>query len=103
MESADFVLCLYDGAAGRDHFTHSGDEISSRSARKATISASCASRSRFASAISVTIKSKGLPQGYLPWMGINVEDVLTELRRPRPALAYSNPTSKNPPSRSREG
>jgi hypothetical protein len=27
MESADFVLCLCDGAAGRDHFTHSGDEL----------------------------------------------------------------------------
>ena len=32
------------------------------------------------------VKSKGLPRGYLPWMGISVEDVLRELRRPRPTL-----------------
>jgi hypothetical protein len=32
------------------------------------------------------VKSKRLPQEYLPYMGIHVEDVLRELRRPRPAL-----------------
>jgi hypothetical protein len=32
---------------------------------------------------------RGLPQGYLPYMGINVEDVLRELRRPRPVLLKS--------------
>jgi hypothetical protein len=32
---------------------------------------------------------RGLPDGYLPWMGINVEDVLRELRRPRPTLVKS--------------
>ena len=32
---------------------------------------------------------RGLPPGYLPWMGINVEDVLRELRRPRPTLVKS--------------
>jgi hypothetical protein len=30
--------------------------------------------------------SKGLPRGYLPWMGICVADVLKELDRPRPRL-----------------
>ena len=27
-----------------------------------------------------------LPEGYLPWMGINVADVLKEVNRPRPRL-----------------
>ena len=31
----------------------------------------------------------GLPPGYLPYMGIHVEDVLRELRRPRPTLVKS--------------
>ena len=35
------------------------------------------------------IARRGLPEGYLPYMGINVEDVLRELRRPRPALVKS--------------
>jgi hypothetical protein len=46
------------------------------------------------------VTKRGLPRGYLPWMGINVEDVLRELRRPRPVLARPN---KNPPDRNREG
>jgi len=32
---------------------------------------------------------RGLPPGYLPYMGIHVEDVLRELRRPRPTLVKS--------------
>jgi hypothetical protein len=36
----------------------------------------------------------------LPWMGIHVEDVLRELRRPRPVLVCTN---KTPPSQNREG
>src|SRR5262249_55395148 len=35
------------------------------------------------------VTKRGLPPGYLPYMGINVEDVLRELRRPRPALVKS--------------
>ena len=35
------------------------------------------------------VTRRGLPPGYLPWMGINVEDVLRELRRPRPNLVKS--------------
>jgi hypothetical protein len=35
------------------------------------------------------VTRRGLPPGYLPWMGINVEDVLRELRRPRPTLVKS--------------
>jgi hypothetical protein len=35
------------------------------------------------------VTRRGLPRGYLPWMGINVEDVLRELRRPRPTLVKS--------------
>jgi hypothetical protein len=35
------------------------------------------------------VTRRGLPPGYLPYMGISVEDVLTELRRPRPALVKS--------------
>ena len=35
------------------------------------------------------VTRRGLPPGYLPWMGINVEDVLRELSRPRPALVKS--------------
>ena len=36
------------------------------------------------------VTKRGLPPGYLPWMGINVEDVLQELRRPRPVLVCTN-------------
>ena len=46
------------------------------------------------------VTKRGLPPGYLPYMGIHVEDVLTELRRPRPTLVHTN---KNPPSQNREG
>jgi len=35
------------------------------------------------------VTRRGLPPGYLPYMGIHVEDVLRELRRPRPALVKS--------------
>jgi hypothetical protein len=35
------------------------------------------------------VAKRGLPPGYLPYMGISVEDVLRELRRPRPALVKS--------------
>jgi hypothetical protein len=35
------------------------------------------------------VTRRGLPPGYLPWMGISVEDVLRELRRPRPTLVKS--------------
>jgi hypothetical protein len=46
------------------------------------------------------VTRRGLPPGYLPWMGINVEDAIKELGRPRPVLVCTN---KNPPGRSREG
>ena len=46
------------------------------------------------------VTRRGFPPGYLPYMGINVEDVLRELRRPRPVLVCTN---KNPPSQNREG
>jgi hypothetical protein len=46
------------------------------------------------------VTRRGLPPGHLPFMGINVEDVLRELRRPRPVLVCTN---KNPPSQNREG
>jgi len=36
------------------------------------------------------VTKRGLPPGYLPWVGINVEDVERELRRPRPALVYTD-------------
>ncbi len=32
------------------------------------------------------VTKRGLPPRYLPYIGINVEDALTELRRPRPVL-----------------
>jgi hypothetical protein len=32
------------------------------------------------------VTRRGLPPGYLPFMGIRVEDVERELRRPRPTL-----------------
>jgi hypothetical protein len=32
------------------------------------------------------VTKRGLPPGYLPWMAVNIEDVLRELRRPRPVL-----------------
>src|SRR5262249_45628084 len=35
------------------------------------------------------VTSRGLPPGHLPYMGISVEDVLTELRPPRPTLVKS--------------
>ena len=35
------------------------------------------------------VTRRGLPPGYLPYMGIHVEDVLRELRRPRPTLVKS--------------
>jgi len=35
------------------------------------------------------VTRRGLPPGYLPWMGTSVEDVLRELRRPRPTLVKS--------------
>jgi hypothetical protein len=35
------------------------------------------------------VTRRGLPPGYLPYVGINIEDVLTELRRPRPTLVKS--------------
>ena len=37
------------------------------------------------------VESKGLPPGYLPWMGISVADVLRELSRPRPTLVRQVP------------
>jgi len=46
------------------------------------------------------VAQRGLPPGYLPYMGISVEDVLRELRRPRPVLVCTN---KSPPSQNREG
>jgi len=35
------------------------------------------------------VARRGLPRGYLFYMGVNVEDVLRELRRPRPVLVKS--------------
>jgi len=35
------------------------------------------------------VTRRGLPPGHLPYMGISVEDVLTELRPPRPTLVKS--------------
>jgi hypothetical protein len=35
------------------------------------------------------VTKRGLPPGYLPLVGICVEDVLRELRRPRPTLVKS--------------
>jgi hypothetical protein len=35
------------------------------------------------------VSRRGLPPGYLPYMGIHVEDVIRELRRPRPTLVKS--------------
>jgi len=32
------------------------------------------------------VTKRGLPPGYLPYMGIHIDDVIRELRRPRPAL-----------------
>ena len=32
------------------------------------------------------VTKRGHPPGYLPWVGINVADVLKELDRPRPVL-----------------
>jgi hypothetical protein len=39
------------------------------------------------------ITRRGLPPGYLPYIGVSVDDVCTELRRPRPVLVCTN---KNP-------
>jgi hypothetical protein len=48
----------------------------------------------------VWVTKRGLPPGYLPYIGISVDDACTELRRPRPVLVCTN---KNPPGRNREG
>ena len=50
--------------------------------------------------LKVWVARRRLPSGYLPLVGIHVEDVLRELRRPRPILVCTN---KNPPGRNREG
>jgi len=46
------------------------------------------------------VAKRGLPPGYLPYIGISVEDACKELGRPRPVLVCTN---KNPPSQNREG
>jgi len=46
------------------------------------------------------VTRRGLPPGYLPYIGISVDDVVVELRRPRPVLVCTN---KNPPSQNPEG
>jgi hypothetical protein len=46
------------------------------------------------------VARRGHPPGYLPYIGINIEDAVRELRRPRPVLVCAN---KNPPSQNREG
>jgi hypothetical protein len=35
------------------------------------------------------VTKRGLPPGYLPYIGISVDDACTELRRPRPVLVKS--------------